>query len=79
MDASCLEKVNKDSKVWQHGKMVALDWLQFEQGLFTFFTCMCVQLLYISVSRHQIKKCHLCNLVAANRGSRHVDVCFHAG
>ena len=26
MDA-CLEEVNKDSKVWQHGCMVALDWL----------------------------------------------------
>ena len=26
MDA-CLEEVNKDSTVWQHGQMVALDWL----------------------------------------------------
>ena len=26
MDA-CLEEVNKDSKVWQHGSMVALHWL----------------------------------------------------
>ena len=25
MDA-CLEEVNKDSKVWNHGSMVALDW-----------------------------------------------------
>ena len=27
MDA-CLEQVNKDSKVWQHGSMVAIDWFR---------------------------------------------------
>ena len=32
MDA-CLEEVNKDSKVWQHGKMVALDWLRIVRNL----------------------------------------------
>ena len=32
MDA-CLEEVNKDSKVWQHGKMVALDWLPIFRSL----------------------------------------------
>ena len=32
MDA-CLEEVNKDSKVWQHGKMVALDWLRIFRNL----------------------------------------------
>ena len=32
MDA-CLEEVNKDSKVWQHGKMVALDWLPIFRNL----------------------------------------------
>lgn len=32
MDA-CLEEVNKDSKVWQHGSMVALDWLRIFRNL----------------------------------------------
>ena len=32
MDA-CLEEVNKDSKVWQHGSMVALDWLGIFRNL----------------------------------------------
>ena len=32
MDA-CLEEVNKDSKVWQHDKMVALDWLRIFRNL----------------------------------------------
>lgn len=32
MDA-CLEEVNKVSKVWQHGKMVALDWLRIFRNL----------------------------------------------
>ena len=32
MDA-CLEEVNKDSKVWQHGRMVALDWLRIFRNL----------------------------------------------
>ena len=56
--AACLEEVNKDSKVWQHGKMVALDWLpifrnlgKFEQGLFTFFTCMCVHIYLLAGTR----------------------------
>lgn len=29
----CLEEVNKDSKVWQHGSMVALDWLRIFRNL----------------------------------------------
>lgn len=32
MDA-CLEEVNKDSKVWQHGSMVALHWLRIFRNL----------------------------------------------
>lgn len=32
MDA-CLEKVNKDSKVWQHGSIVALNWLRIYRNL----------------------------------------------
>ncbi|CAH3115196.1 unnamed protein product [Porites lobata] len=32
MDA-CLGEVNKDSKVWQHGKMIALDWLRIFRNL----------------------------------------------
>ena len=32
MDA-CLEEVNKDSKVWQHGCMVAMDWLRIFRNL----------------------------------------------
>ncbi|KAK2548974.1 hypothetical protein P5673_030723 [Acropora cervicornis] len=32
MDA-CLEEVNKDSKVWQHGSMVAMDWLRIFRNL----------------------------------------------
>ena len=32
MDA-CFEEVNKDSKVWQHGSMVALDWLRIFSNL----------------------------------------------
>ena len=50
MDA-CLEEVNKDSKVWQHGcSSLALNFQKsgkFEQGLFTFFTYM---------YRYQLKK-----------------------
>ena len=32
MDAN-LEEVNKNSKVWQHGKMTALDWLRIFRNL----------------------------------------------
>ena len=32
MDA-CLEEVNKDSKVWQHGSVVAMDWLRIFRNL----------------------------------------------
>lgn len=32
MDA-CLEEVNKDSRVWKHGSMVALDWLHIFRNL----------------------------------------------
>ena len=32
MDA-CLEEVNKDSKVWQHGTMTAMDWLRIFRNL----------------------------------------------
>ena len=32
MDA-CLEQVNKDSKVWQHGSMVAMDWFRIFSNL----------------------------------------------
>lgn len=32
MDA-CLEEVNKDSKVWQHGSMAAMDWLRIFRNL----------------------------------------------
>ena len=32
MDA-CLEEVNKDSKVWQHSSMVAMDWLRIFRNL----------------------------------------------
>lgn len=32
MDA-CVEEVNKDSKMWQHGKMVANDWLRIFRNL----------------------------------------------
>ena len=57
MDA-CLEEVNKDLKVWQHGKMVALDWLRIFRNLGN-LSKVCLPFLlactYISVSRHQIK------------------------
>ena len=46
MDA-CLEEVNKESKVWQHGRMVALHWLRIFRNLgnlskvcLPFFTCI---------------------------------------
>ena len=32
MDA-CLEEKNKESKVWQHGTMTALDWLRIFRNL----------------------------------------------
>lgn len=32
MDA-CLEEVNKDSKVWQHGTMTVMDWLRIFRNL----------------------------------------------
>ena len=32
MDA-CLEEVNKDSKVWQHGSTVAMNWLRIFRNL----------------------------------------------
>lgn len=32
MDA-CLEEVNKDSKAWQHGTMLAMDWLRIFRNL----------------------------------------------
>lgn len=32
MDA-CLEEVNKNSKVWQHGSMVVMDWLRIFRNL----------------------------------------------
>ena len=57
MDA-CLEEVNKDLKVWQHGKMVALDWLRIFRNLGN-LSKVCLPFLlactYISVSRRQIK------------------------
>lgn len=72
MDA-CLEEVNKDSKVWQHGKMVALDWLRIFRNLGN-LSKVCLPFLlactFKSVSRHQINKNAIYgNLVhvAANR------------
>ena len=32
MDAN-LEEVNKDSKVWQHGVMTAIDWMRIFRNL----------------------------------------------
>ena len=29
----CLEEVNKDSKVWQHGTTTAMDWLRIFRNL----------------------------------------------
>ena len=42
MDA-CLEEKNKESKVWQHGTMTALDWLRIFRNLGNLSNVQCMQ------------------------------------
>ena len=60
MDA-CLEEVNKDSKVWQHGSMAA--WLLFTGSEFSEIWEICARFVYLFYLYVQVpgkKRCHLC-------------------